>query len=285
MSDRSDSLEDLVRRSARVRDEDLVPFADTPAAGALLEEIISVPSGGANAQPQPATKRPIVNLVWGRARGRGTRHRVRNVAIAAALVFAVVMSVPAFGVAQHIKSWLSDLKGSDNPVATAPDVVIASGVDGQPWTIVATQTDKGLCLFLLTQQFEERAGLGGCGWGSDIRGYGSANDLHWVAGGNGSGGVAALDRVITYGVTTENVASVDLELSNGRTIAGHLVVRPDGIDAPLNFFWAALGPQEGVKLSEDGGVLEPELPLVHSLVARDSAGNLLERRIVDGSHG
>ena len=47
-----------------------------------------------------------------------------------------------------------------------------------------------------------------------------------------------LGRIFTWGVAAENVASVELELANGETIPTHLVERPEGIDAPLNFFWA-----------------------------------------------
>jgi hypothetical protein len=283
MSDRIDSLEDLVRRSARVRDEDLVPLADAPAAKALFEDIVSRPYVGTDSLLHSTSEFRRVGPR--RRRGRSGRRSVAKIALAAALALAMVLSVPAFGVVQHVKSWLSDLKGPDEPVATAPDVVIASGVDGQRWKIVATQTDQGLCLFLLTQQFGEQAGLGGCGWASDIRGYGSADDLHWIAGGNGSGHIGSLNRIITYGVAAEDVASVELELANGRTVPADLVQRPKGIDAPLNFFWVELGPQDGAELSKDGGVLEPQLPLVHALIARDSAGDVLERRIIDEPNG
>jgi hypothetical protein len=214
-------------------------------------------------------------------RRRIPRRRVLQVAIAAALAFAVVASVPALGVVQHVKSWLSGLHGPDEPVPAAPDVVIASGVAGVSWRIVATPTDQGLCLFLVIEEAEENAGLGGCGWGFDISGSQSATGaLHWVAGGNGSGHMAALNRIITWGVAAEGVASVDLELTNGETVPANLVVRPEGIDALLNFYWAALGPQDGVVLMPNGGAAEPAEPLVTAIIARDPMGNVLERRVV-----
>jgi hypothetical protein len=214
-------------------------------------------------------------------RPRIARRRVLQVAIAAALALAVVVSVPALGVVQHIKSWLAGLHGPDEPVPTAPDVVIASGVAGVPWTIVATPTDRGLCLFLVIEDAEKKAGLGGCGWGSDLFGYQSGTGaLHWVGGENGSGGMAALNRLITWGVAAEGVASVELELTNGKTVPANLVERPEGIDAHLNFYWAALGPPDGVVLAPDGSVAEPSEPLVESIIARDAMDNVLEHRVV-----
>ena len=274
MSARSDLLVILARRSARVRDEELIHLADAPGAKALFEEIISMPNGRTDTQVYADGHRDS-------ARRRITRRRVPKIALAAALALALVLSVPAFGIVQQVKSWLSELKRPDQPVPTAPDVVIASGVAGERWRIVATQTDQGLCLFLLTQG--PGKGLGGCGWGSDIRGFSSeVGDLHWVGGeDNGSSGAADLNRIFTYGVAAEGVASVELELSNGQTVPAYLVERPEGIDPPLNFFWMALGPEEGAQLSEDGGVLEPQGPLVHAIIARDPAGVLLEERIVD----
>ncbi len=287
MSNPRDLLDDLLPRSATVRDEDLIPLANTPSANALFAEIVSMPHGGEETHSRIEMEPTVENLgsAGNRARDTVSPHRLRNVLVAVTLALAVGVSVPAFGVVPHIKSWFSDLKGSDNPIAQTPDVVLASGVDGRAWRIVATQTNEGLCVFLFTQRFGEPLGLGGCGWASDIRGYGSADELHWIAGTNGSGGIAVLNRNITYGVTAEGVASVDLELANGQAVTASLIERPDGLGGPLNFYWAALGTKEGVKLNADGGAMESELPLVHALVARDSAGNILERRIVDGSHG
>lgn len=284
MSDRNDLLEDLVRRSARIRDEELITLATAPGAKALFDDIVSMPYAGTDTRVHATSEFRRVGA--DRRRARIGRRRVPKVALAAAFALAVVLSVPALGVVQHVRSWLSDLKGPDGPIATAPDVVIASGVDGQPWEIVATQTDQGLCLFLLTQRSGERVGLGGCGWASDIRGDPSApGHLHWIEGGNGSGGVLTLNRIIVWGVAGEGVARVELQLTNGGTVRAHLVERPEGIEAPLNFFWAALGTQEGAELSENGGVREPQQPLVHAVIARDSAGNVLERRVVDEPHG
>jgi hypothetical protein len=81
-------------------------------------------------------------------------------------------------------------------------------------------------------------------------------------------------------VAAKGVASIDLELTNGKIVPANLVEPPKGIDAPLNFYWAALGPPEGAELSQDGGVLEPQKPLVKAIIARDRAGKVLERRNV-----
>lgn len=284
MNDSSDVLEDLLRRSANVQDQDLMPIADTPAARALFEEIVLMPYEGTLGRLDVAST--LRRTDRGSPRRSMRRRRFGQIALASALALAVVLSVPASGLVRHVKSWLSELKGADEPVPTEPDVVIASGVAGQPWTIIATQTDQGLCLFLLTDASGERSGLGGCGWGSDIHGYrAGGRGLHWVEGGNGSGHVGLFNRIITFGVAANKIASIDLELANGRTIPAQLVKRPKGIDPALNFFWAELGPQEGVELNEEGSVLEPRWPLVHALIARDAVGNVLERRIVDEPQG
>ncbi len=288
MIHRGDPLDELVRRSARVHDEDLTSLAHGSAAKALFDEVASMPHAGGDVPLhwERAIRRGAPGGTWARGPRRMGRRRGSQVAIAAVLAFAVVLSVPAFGVVRHIKSWLAGQKGPDAIVPTGADVVIASGLAGQAWKIIATPTDQGLCLFLVVEETGERAGLGGCGWGSDIRGYSpAASDLHWVEGGNGSGFMAALDRIFAYGVTAEGVARIQLELANGRTVRAHLVERPEGIDAPLNFFWAELGPREGADMSVDGAVLEPQWPLVHAIIARDSAGNVLEQRIVDQPKG
>jgi len=205
---------------------------------------------------------------------------------------AALLSAPAFAIVGHVDSWMSTLVGPGAPVPEAPDVVIASGVSGVAWQIVATETDQGLCLFLLYEWSGDRHGTGGCGWGTDVHGYPGATPrgygaggghLHWVEGGNAGGSSAGLDRRIAMGVAAAEVASVDLVLADGRTVPARLVEHPEGIGVPLNLWWAVLPPEvAGVDLTED---VDHDLIPVHALVARDGSGAVLERRIVDRPNG
>lgn len=285
----SDHIDELLRGAAKVRDEDLMSLA-AGAAAALCEAVVREaersgpsPTSGASQWP-PASVGPLPQA-W------TSRRRTRRLGIAA-LATATLLSAPAFAVVRHVTSWMSTLVGPGAPVPTAPDVVIASGVSGVAWKIVATETDQGLCLFLLYEWSGERLGKGGCGWGTDVHGYpgatprgyrASGERLHWVEGSNAGGSSAGLDRRIAMGVAAAEVASVDLVLADGRTLPAHLVERPEGIRVPLNLWWAVLPPQvAGIDLTEN---VEHDLIPVHALVARDSSGAVLERRIVDRPNG
>lgn len=62
----------------------------------------------ARAEVSAQSSRP---LWW---RRRTSRRRVPRIAIAATLAVAVLLSIPALGVAQRFASWLADLKGPVN---------------------------------------------------------------------------------------------------------------------------------------------------------------------------
>jgi hypothetical protein len=214
---------------------------------------------------------------------KGVRtRRVPRLMLAASLAL-ILVSVPAFGLVSRFASWINSWKDPDSPVATGPDVVIASGVSGVHWRVVATETDEGLCLFTVYQYEGDRIGTGGCGWGTNIYGYPSAaphgygadgDELHWVEGSNGSGYSAGLSQRIVKGVAAEQVASVDLVLADGSTVHTNLVPRPEEIEAPLNFWWMVLPTR----------ATDVDIP-IHAFIARDSAGAVLERRIVDQPNG
>jgi hypothetical protein len=284
----NDHIDELLRRAARVRDEDLVGSA-RGATAALSEAVVEEAEGLGRTPRSDAGQRPPAAV--GPQGGWTPRPRRRRLAIAA-LAAAALLSASAFVAVAHVASWMSTLQGPGVPHPTGPDVVIASGVSGVAWRIVATQTDQGLCLFLLHEWNGDRHGAGGCGVGSDIygypgttpRGYGADGDrLHWVEGGSGGGFSAGLNRRIVSGVAARQVASVELVLADGRRLSAHLVERPEGIDLPLNFWWAVLPPEvAGVDLTGD---IERDLIPVHALVARDGSGAILERRLVDRPNG
>lgn len=283
MTDHGDPIEELLRRTARVRDEDLVGLAAAPAAEALFHGVVSTPYAGADARVRRSGPE------GGRRPGRG-RRRIPRVVLAAALVLAVGLSGPAFGIDRYIESWISTWRDPDPPVPASPDVIIATGVAGVRWTIVATETDRGLCLFLRYRYEGDDIGTGGCGLGTDIHGYPSASPLgygadgdrlHWVGGSNGGGFSAGLTRRVVDGVAAEGVASVELVLADGRRVEANLVERPEGIDLPLNVWWAVLPPEvAGVDLGAPGDLIP-----VHAFIARDRTGAILEQRIVDRPNG
>jgi len=100
--------------------------------------------------------------------GRTGGRRLRVLALAAAVVVAVVLAIPAVGVGPAIVSLFAGGHDLDAPVPTASDVLIASGEAGVPWKILATTSDRGLCLDVFHRVGEDRFG-GGCGY-TNIRG-------------------------------------------------------------------------------------------------------------------
>ena len=232
---------------------------------------------------------------------RDTRRlrRPALVGLACALALAVVLSTAALGVVGDVRSWIAGFQDPDSPVATRADVVIAAGVTGVAWKLVATPSDQGLCLFMVTHVDGETQGSGSCGYVDirgdlppDVRGDPSSTCLtaptrvapcgslphHWIdAGGGGSS--AGFTQRIVFGLVAKQVASVELVLSDGDTLRAHVIEPPKGFDAPLKVYWAEWPcPLQAIdenlqECAEDGG------PEVKMAIARDSAGRILERRV------
>jgi hypothetical protein len=222
--------------------------------------------------------------------------RVRLLALAAAVALAVVLSTAALGVVQDVASFFGGWRSEPDypaPVPTASDVVIASGEAGVSWKMVATTSDQGLCLALVYRIASEEIVDGGCGY-SDLRGdlppdvrgdpatkclisptevvpCGSL-PLHWIDF-PGRSSASAFDRIIVFGPAAAGVASVELILTNGRTVLAELVEQPNDLGAALNFYWAVLPLADGYRTSYE--VVEP----LEMVVARDSEGRVLERRV------
>ena len=271
MTRQADHVDQLVARLAPVRDDELVDEVQSPRATALLATIL---------------EQPVRSSFPGH---RIDPWRPRVIVAAAALVLAAVLSAAALSAVSHIRSWLSGGHGPDFPVPASADVVIASGRVGVPWTIVATPSDQGLCLFLVTRTNGGRAGSGGCGY-SDIRGdlpAGLRGDpsarcvatpstvvpcgslpRHWVDAVSGSGTAdPRLERTIVFAAVAEGVARVDLVLADGRALRARVVARPQ-IHGPLGFYWAQL-PMEPREAGRP----------VTMVIARDARGRVLERRL------
>jgi hypothetical protein len=221
-----------------------------------------------------------------------------RLALAVAAAFAVLLSTAALGVGQDLVSWLAGSRDVDTPVPTASDVLVASGVAGVPWQIVATPTDRGLCLFTVIEEGRERQGSGNCGYTDirgdlppDVRGDPASSCLaspttavpcgslprHWISAPGGGGVQGGLERTFTYGLLATGVATVDLVLTDGAAIHAHVVERPG--DLPVNVYWVAwrcpLRPYRGGlrECEEDAG---PEPAMA---IARTADGRVLERRV------
>jgi hypothetical protein len=261
----ADRLDRLVAALAPVRDDELLDEVYSARSSRLLTTVLEHPV----------------------REGTTARPRARLIVTATAMILAVVLTAAALGAGRHIRSWLSGGHGPDFPVPAAADVVIASGVAGVPWRIVATPSDQGLCLFLVTRINGEKSGSGGCGY-SDIRGdlppelRGDptarcittpttlvpcrALPRHWIDAASGSTGDPHLTRAVVFAPAATDVAAVDIALTGGRLVRARLIERPNGIYG-LSFYWATLPLK--------GSDSEP----VAMVIARDARGRVLERRV------
>jgi hypothetical protein len=268
--------------------------ADTPAADRVEHDALK------------AVRRSLRAAIAAEQSGRGARNpRRRLIALFAVLAIAAI-TVPAFGVAN---GWfaggaeIEGVRGSAAPQLTSPPVIVASGEPEQHWKIVIARSNQGLCLNVDVgdEQFKSKSHrLGDCGY-SDIRGrlppdvrgdafapcIGStalipcgSRSKYWVAI-RGSVFVPEARQSILVGAAAAKVASVELILANGRRVSAEVVARPLGPDVPLNVYWAELGREQGLKLSRtvEGQVMLCAGNLVEEVVARDSEGNVLGRRV------
>ena len=235
-------------------------------------------------------------------RAHGTERRRLRLVVAGGGILVVLLAGAALGVVPGLSSWFAGWHGPDAPNPSGPDVVIAQGTAGSRWSILAAPSSQGLCLGIAEGPLKSKTGGGGCGY-SDIRGRlprdvrgdpsqkcigppaselpvpCSSLPLHWVDAAGGGGLDRSLNRIIVDGPAAARVATVDLILWNGKTVHAHLVEHPMGLAVPLNFYWAVLGPREGVEYDSSGHVAESCGSAVTMVIARDSAGRTLERRI------
>jgi hypothetical protein len=272
VSKETSGFDALVADLASVRDDELLGEVRSSLAATLLATIVKTPVGPWDlAGVQPALA--IDSSSRGARRERTGRRRVGLIALAAALALAVVLSTAAFGVVRDIGSFFAGWHDPEAAVPTAPDVVIASGEAGAQWRIVATTSDRGLCLALVIPS--EDSGTGDCR-PTDVRGDPWAGDSarHWIGAFGVGGGNSVLNRNFALGPLAEEVASVELILTDGETVRAHVVKRPEGLDAPLNFYWTTWSCGSSNRQCVDGAG-----PEVKMAIARDEAGRVLERRV------
>jgi hypothetical protein len=269
--------------------------ADTPAADRAEQDAIDAAR---------QSLRAAIAAEQGGRRAHGGRRRM----IALFAVLAIVgISLPALGVADGWfggGSQIAGIKGSAPPQLTSASVVVASGEPEETWTIVIARSNQGHCLNVDVgdEQFNsENYRLGHCGYSDirgdlppDVRGDASAPCIgataivpcgslptYWV---DWSWGTFVPDtrRSVVVGTAAAEVASVELVLANGETLRAEVVERPLGSKVPLNVYWAELGPGNGLELQRnaEGELMDCNAgELVEKVVARDSEGNVLGRRV------
>jgi len=74
---------------------------------------------------------------------------------------------------------------------------------------------------------------------------------------------------------------VEIVLANGGRLQAEVIERPLGPSVPLNVYWAKLGPEHGLRLlrNANGQLMTCSDGLVETVVARDSEGRVLGRRV------
>lgn len=278
--------------------------ADTPAADRAEREAID------------AARRSLRAAIAAERSGPPGRTRHRGLIALFAVLAIAGVSVPAFGVAS---GWfgggaeIEGIRGSAPPQLTSAPLVVASGEPAEAWTIWIARSNQGLCLNVDVgdEQFDPgNFRLGDCGYSDirgdlppDVRGDPSAPCIgppdsetfvpcgsrpkYWVTNSMRAAGVFVPDarRSIFVGEAAAEVASVELLLANGETLPAEIVQRPLGRDVPLNVYWAELGPEHGLEVTRRSRDAEGNLmacndsALVEEVVARDSKGNVLGRRV------
>jgi hypothetical protein len=261
----------------------------------MRDDLVTLPpEPGLPATELVRRKDHLISEARGTVANRAGGRRIGWVAVVA-VVAAVILSTAALGVARDVASFFAGWHDPDAPVPTASDVVIASGVAGVPWRILATTSNQGLCLGLWFEHPAEGwIGAAGCGY-RDIRGdlppevrgdpatkcaatpatrlvpCGSL-PLHWIGPFGVGGGSSVLTKTFAYGPLAAEVTSVELLLTDGQTVQAHVVEEPEGLDAPLNFYWATWSCSSSACVDGAG----PEIKIA---IARDAAGRVLERRV------
>jgi hypothetical protein len=277
--------------------------ADTPAADRAEHDAID------------AARRSLRAAIAAEQGGRRAHSRRRRMIALFAVLAIAGISVPALGVADGWfggGSQIAGIRGSAPPQLTSPSVVVASGEPEETWTIVIARSNQGLCLNVDVgdEQFNsENYRLGHCGYSDirgdlppDVRGDASAPCIgttaivpcgsqpkYWVTAWGSGTFLQEVRRSIFVGAAAAEAASVELVLANGKTVQAEVVERPLGPDVPLNVYWAELGREHGLELlrNEEGQPLrnaEGQLMpcsgnLVEMVVARDSEGDVLGRRV------
>lgn len=133
---------------------------------------------------------------------------------------------------------------------------------GPGWSLVAWRSNSGICLDFVVPM----SSSGGCGFGvrgepRDTAHASAPPPTHWISGGTSSQPGAA---TVIDGVVAEEVARVEVVLSNGRVLHLPVIEAPAELQANVDFFL--------VQVPKDKG------GLVRSFIAYSEEGQVLERR-------
>ena len=192
--------------------------------------------------------------------------RRRMIAIfAVTAAAALLLAIPAVAVKD---GWW--FLGGNAPSPTDAVAVVASGrSNGIGWTMTAyVSEDRGVCVALTPEvgQRDMGAGAGSCGAG--VRGepiFSRAaperRGRHWIGYVYLSLGLFGFPDFV-FGPAAEGVDRVDVILANGKALRTATIDAPDEFSAPLDFYIVEI--PRGTSLT--------------SVVARDRAGTVLERR-------
>jgi hypothetical protein len=196
---------------------------------------------------------------------RAWKQRPRRIRLVLAVAIFVLLSAvgTAVGVGinllaqqERFDEQRERIPGEPKRIGPLVEVTSAPG-----WSLVAWRSDSGICLDFVVPQ----SSGGACGF--DVRGEpsdtadGSAPPAkHWISGAVTSGPGAA---TVIDGVVAEEVARVDVVLSNGRVVHARVIEAPTELQANVDFFL--------VQVPGDAG-------LVRAFIAYEEAGGVLERR-------
>jgi hypothetical protein len=209
------------------------------------------------------TRATSVNVrAWQRAWRRGPLRTRLVIAIVLFLLLAGAGTAVGFGInllAQEDRFEQQRERIPGEPKRIGPLVEITSGPG---WSLVAWRSNSGICLDFAVAQ----SSGGGCGFGvrgepRDTAHAGTAPPEHWISGAitSGPGGATVID-----GVVAEQVARVEVVLTNGRVLRPPVIEAPIELETDVDFFLVQ------VPAVENGGV--------RVFIAFGDAGKVLERR-------
>jgi hypothetical protein len=201
---------------------------------------------------------PRVRRAW-RFKPRRTR-----LVLALAILFLLGAAGTAIGVAVDLLAQQERFDEQREGIPGEPKRIgaLVEITSGPGWSLVAWTSDSGMCLDFVVPQ----SSSGGCGFGvrgepRDTARMAAPAPKHWISGATTSGPGAA---TVIDGVVAEEVARVDVVLSNGRVLRVPVIEAPTELRANVDFFL--------VQVPEDEG------GLVRAFIAYDEAGGVLERR-------
>jgi hypothetical protein len=190
---------------------------------------------------------PLHRADWADVIKRSSRKRRsawprKRVLLALAIVALLAAAGTAIGVSTSLLTQVERLHAElpDDPNRIGSAAEIAGGED---WALVAWQSDNGICL--------DFAVPGNQGFDCDfpVRGakqpsnsLGSGPPVHAVGGFISFAGLigAADSKTSIFGVAAPEVASLQIELRDGRVLKPHLYDAPTALNAQVKFFISRL---------------------------------------------